>query len=253
MAMPKSKYELNINPPKIGNEFLEYGSERVNELLNKTDLNTKYLPKTILLEDLDQSIYDYVNDDTMTIIIDGKKTPVFYLTLDRWGELSKTWQFTDDDKNVPTPYITIRRTEKQPGTRLGTKYRIPNPRKFRYLNVPILDAGQVIYLQFRTPEPTNVDLTYEISLFTKYIVDVNQYDEQILKIFASRQNYVSINNTPFPILFEGFSETNSLENIEGDRFFISKYTIKLLGYIQDEKEFEVVKTVRKPRIGYFIG
>lgn len=62
-----------------------------------------------------------------------------------------------------------------------------------------------------------------------------------------------INNTPFPILFEGFSETNSLENIDGDRFFISKYTIKLLGCIQDEKEFEVVKTVRKPKIGYFIS
>lgn len=73
MAMPKPKYTLNINPSKIGDEFLQYGSERINELLNKTDINTKYLPKTILLDDLDQSIYDYVNDNDMQIIIDGKK------------------------------------------------------------------------------------------------------------------------------------------------------------------------------------
>jgi hypothetical protein len=94
------------------------------------------------------------------------------------------------DNNVPTPYITVRRIDKQAGTRLGTKYRIPNARKFRYMNVPILDEGEVIYLQFRMPEPVNVDMIYEVALFTKYRVDVNQYDEQVLKNFASRQDYV---------------------------------------------------------------
>ena len=253
MSLPKKiKYTINTNPPKPGCEYLKYGFDRIEELMQATDVKTKYLPRTILLEDIDSILFDYVNRDGMKIAIDGRNVPTFYIDNDRWGEFSKTWKFTDNDKNVPTPYITVRRIDKQPGTRLGTKYRIPQPRKFRYVNVPIMDAGEVIYLQFKMPEPTNVDLTYEATLFTKYRVDVNQYDEQILKNFASRQEYVFIKGSPMPLLFEGFAEANPIENIDGDRFFVSKYALKILGFIQDEKEFEIVKTTRRPQIGIVV-
>ena len=253
MSVPKKiKYTIDTNPPKPGCEYLKYGFDRIEELMLATDEKTKYLPRTILLEDMDQVLFDYVNQDGMKAVIDNKIVPAFYLDNDRWGEFSKTWKFVDNDKNVPTPYITVRRIDKQPGTRLGTKFRIPQPRKFRYVNVPILDAGEIIYLQFRMPEPINVDLTFEVTLFTKYRVDVNQYDEQVLKNFASRQTYVFVKGSPMPLLFEGFAEANPIENIDGDRFFVSKYALKILGFIQDEKEFEIVKTIRKTKIGYVI-
>ena len=163
MSYPKKpKVIINTNPPLIGNEYLKYGMDRIEELMRATDTKTKYLPRTILLEDLDQGLFDYVNLDGMKAVIDGKSLPVFYLDNDRWGEFSKTWKFMDGDKNVPTPYITVRRIDKQAGTRLGGKYRIPQPRKFRYMDVPILDNGEIIYLRFKMPEPTNVDMTYEI-------------------------------------------------------------------------------------------
>ena len=95
-------------------------------------------------------------------------------------------------------------------------------------------------------------MIYEITLFTKYRIDVNHYDEQVLKNFASRQDYVWIKGNPLVLLFEGFAESNPIENIDGDRFFVSKYALKILGFIQDEKEFEIVKTIRKPRIGYSV-
>jgi len=253
MSIPKKvKLTIDTNPPKVGTEYLKYGMDRIEELMRLTDTKTKYLPRTILLEDLDQALFDYVNRDGMKLTLDNKTVPAFYLYNDRWGEFSKTWKFMDNDKNVPTPYITVRRIDKKPGTRIGTKYRVPQPRKFRYLNVPILDEGQIIYLQFRMPEPTNVDLTYEVALFTKYRVDVNQYDEQVLKNFASRQDYLAVKGNPIPLLFEGFAEANPIENIDGDRFFVSKYALKVLGFIQDEKEFEIVKTTRQPRIGYIV-
>lgn len=253
MSFPKKvKLTIDTNPPAVGTEYLHYGMDRIEELMRQTDTKTKYLPRTILLEDLDQALYDYVNRDGMKLTIDGKVVPSFYLDNDRWGEFSKTWKFMDNDKNVPTPYITVRRIDKQPGTRYGTKYRIPQPRKFRYMNVPILDNGQIIYLQFRMPEPTNVDMTYEVALFTKYRVDVNACDEQVIKNFASRQEYLGIKGNPIPLIFEGFAEANPIENIDGDRFFVSKYALKILGFIQDEKEFEIVKTTRRPRIGYIV-
>lgn len=254
MALPKKKVKLTLdtNPPKVGTEYLKYGFDRIAELMAKTDVDTKYLPRTILFEDLDTSLFNYVNVEGMQLTLDNQLVPTFYLDNDRWGEFSKTWKFMDNDKNVPTPYITVRRIDKQLGTRLGIKYRIPQPRKFRYVNVPILDEGQVIYLQFKMPEPVNVDMIYEVALFTKYRVDVNKYDEQVLKNFASRQDYIWINGNPLPLLFEGFAESNPIENIDGDRFFVSKYALKILGFIQDEKDFEIVKTIRKTKIGYSV-
>jgi len=253
MSLPKKvKVTHDTNPPRVGTDYLKYGMERIEELMRMTDAKTKYLPRTILMEDLDQALFDYVNLDGLKLTIDSKIVPTFYLDNDRWGEFSKTWKFMDNDKNVPTPYITVRRINKNIGTRLGTKYRIPQPRKFRYLNVPILDEGEVIYLQLKMPEPTNVDLVYEISLFTKYRVDVNQYDEQVLKNFASRQDYLFVKGNPIPIIFEGFAESNPIENIDGDRYFVSKYAIKVMGFLQDEKEFEISKSVRKTKIGYTI-
>jgi len=254
MSLPKKKIKLTLdtNLPDIGTKYLEYGFDRIEELMALTDVKTKYLPRTILFENLDKALFDYVNLDGMKLTLDGILVPTFYLDNDRWGEFSKTWKFMDNDNNVPTPYITIRRIDKQPGTRLGKKYRIPQPRKFRTINVPIIDEGQIIYLQFRMPEPVNVDMIYEVALFTKYRVDVNLYDEQVLKNFASCQEYIWIRGNPLPLVFEGFAESNPIENIDGDRFFVSKYALKILGFIQDEKEFEIVKTIRKPRIGYTI-
>jgi hypothetical protein len=252
MPMPsknlKPKYYINLDPPKPGTEYLKYGFDRIEELMRQADPNIKYFPRTILLEDLDAGIFDFINLENIKLIIEGNLVKTFYLENDRWGELSKTWKFTDNDNNIPTPYITIRRIEKGPGTRLGTLYRIPQPKKFVYFQVPILDNGEVIFLHFKIPEPVNVDLTYEANLFTKYRVDVNQYDEIILKAFASRQAYTTVKGLPFPITLEGMTEANTMENIDGDRFYMSKYTFKLYGQIQDEDEFKIVKTTRKTNI-----
>ena len=254
MSLPKkTKLTHDVNPPLVGTKYLEYGMDRIEELMRLTDVKTKYLPRTVLLEDLDQTLFNYVDTEGMRCVIDNQIVPTFYLDNDRWGELAKTWKFVDDDRNVPTPYITVRRIDKQEGTRLGTKYRIPQPRKFRYMDVPILDAGEVINLLFKMPEPVNVDMVYEVALFTKYRVDVNQYDEQVLKNFASRQGYVWAKGNPMPLLFEGFAEANPIENIDGDRFFVSKYALKILGFIQDEKEFEIVKALRKTKINYVVS
>lgn len=253
MIPHKTKITHNITPLKIGNDFLEFGIDRIEHLMRQTDVKTTHLPRTIQLDDIDQGIFDYINNDSMKIIISGKLVPTFYLENDRWGEFSKTWKFMDADKNVPTPYITVRRTEKQAGSRLGTKYRVPQGRKFIYINIPIMDEGQLIYLLMKMPQPVNIDMTYEIALFTKYRVDVNLFDEHILRNFASRQDYVFINGSPMPLLFEGFSESNTIENIDGDRYIVSKYNLKVLAFIQDEKEFKIVKSLRKPRFGYVVS
>lgn len=256
MALPKKKnvkFDVNIDPPKVGSEYLKYGMDRIEQLLFQTDQKTNYLPRTIKFEDIDDSLFEYINSGELDLIIDGNDVPTFYLDNDRWGEFSKTWKFMDGDKNIPTPYITVRRSDKAPGTRLETKYRIAQGKTFRYLDVPILDEGQVIRLRFKIPEPTNVDLTYEIRIFSKYRVDINQYDEKVLRNFASRQGYVFIKGSPMPVHLESIDEANTIENVDGDRFFVGVYNMKVLGFIQDEEEFEITKTSRLPRIAYDVS
>jgi hypothetical protein len=251
MALPKKKQKIepNIDPPKIGTEYLKYGFDRIEELMVQTDKNTKYLPRTIEFEDIDTSLFEYIEDGELKLVLDGKAVPTFYLENERWGEFSKTWKFMDNDKNVPLPYITVRRINKAPGTRLGTKWRIPQAKTFRYLDVPILDDGQLINLRFKIPQPINVDLTYEVSLFTKYRVDINQMDEQVLANFASRQGYIFPKHNPMPVHLESITEANTIENIDGNKFYVSKYELMVLAFIQREEEFEITKTSRLPRIG----
>lgn len=246
--LPLKKYkELNFDetPIKSSNEYMKYGFDRINQLLYNTDKYSTHLPRTIDFFDLDLSIKKLFSDGVMNLVIDGKSVPVIYMENERWGEFSKTWQLMDDDGNIPTPYITIRRVSKAQGTRID-KPRVAQNKKFIYKQIPILDDGQVIYLLYKMPEPIDVDLTYEIHLFTKFRVDVNEMDKLILKNYASTQLYVEINGKFFPTKLENLEETSTLQSIDEDKLIVGKYTITLMGALQYEDEFEITKTSRKP-------
>jgi len=257
MALPKKKtpefkYNTEVNPPKVGTEFLKYGMDRISKLMVDSDKNSKFLPRTINLKNLDSAILKYVKEGNMKLAIDGKDVPTIYLNNERWGEFQKTWKYSDGDKNLVSPFITLRRTRKEKGTRLGGKARVAQGRTFRYLDVLISEDGEIINLRFKMPEPVNVDLSYDIRLFTKYQLDINQYDERVLRNFASIQEYIFIKGNPMPVLLDGMDEQNTVENIDGDRYFVTSYTLKTLGFIQDEKEFEITRTSRQPRFGILV-
>jgi hypothetical protein len=244
----KKLVNFNLNPPKIGSEYLKYGLERIEYLMVKSDKNTNYLPKSITLNDIDDAIFDFVNNKDMKLILDGKDVPVIYLTNERWAEFSKTWQYVDLDKNLLTPFITIVRSNMGEGSRLGNKFNFAQRRTFRYLDVPIFDEGQTINLRFKIPEPTNVDLFYDVKLFTKYQEDINAFDEKVLFTFASRQAYTFIKGNPMVILHDGQDNENTVEDVKGDRMYVKKHSLKVLGFIQNEENFEIVKTTRLPNI-----
>ena len=47
------------------------------------------------------------------------KVPVIFLSIQRWAEFAKTWQFSDENKNIKMPFITIVR---KPDAQVGTNY-----------------------------------------------------------------------------------------------------------------------------------
>jgi len=250
MQPKKKNLSIDINPPQIGTNPLEFGKDRIAELLALVDPKTTYLPKSVEDYDMDHAIRAFVRDHELKLIIDKQDVPVIFLTNERWGEFSKTWIYTDGDKNLSTPFLTIHKTGREAGTRLGTKWNVPNGRLFKYVDVPVFDEGQEIFLRFKVNQPINTDLLYEVKFFTKYQKDVNSCNKMFDKAFRSRQAYVFVKGNPMPLLLEGIGNESTLENINGDRMYVVTYSLRLQGFVLYEDDFQVVKTYRKPKLDF---
>jgi hypothetical protein len=73
--------------------------DRRENMLKEITKSDGYLPDSILHDDMDKGILDYVINNFI-VISDGEKIPVLpkILTIQRWGEISSNWNFLDDDK-----------------------------------------------------------------------------------------------------------------------------------------------------------
>jgi hypothetical protein len=239
MAVPKGfRTNININPPKIGPE------RRLEILDNIVDKNT-FLPRGVSEEDMDETFIDFINNG-LSLTIDGEKIPVIFLTIQRWAEFSKTWQFTDKYKDVQLPFITIvRKPDIQVGQNQAGLYNIPGNRTYTYLKVPTWDGIRKGVDVYKIPQPTSVDITYEIRIFTNRLRDLNKFNSVVQKSFQSRQSYISVKGHPMPVHLENISDESNIEDFENRRFYVQLFEMKLLGYILDENDFEVIPTVNR--------
>lgn len=242
MAVPKKKQ------PIVDTDIRNIGVNRLRELVLNSDTNTTYLPRGIKFEDIDTSFFELVDSGNLSIVIDGKKVPVLYMTNEKWGEFERTWQYQDDDKNILTPFITVKRVNKEPGTIYGGMFTVANRKTFTYVDVPTLEDGYYIFTRYKIPQPVPVDLTYDVTLFSKYQEDVNKFDELMMTRFASRQEYLNVFGHYFPVVREGIEITDDIDDIDGNRLYKTNYEIKVMGYIQNPEEFEITKTIKRTKI-----
>jgi len=242
--MPKG-YLTNINI-NLGKE----GPERRKEILDGIADKGTFLPKGVLEEDMDQEFIEFVNsDERLVISIDGKKVPVIFLTIQRWTEFSKTWQHSDKYKNIEIPFITIvRKPDIQQGQNQAGLWNIPGNRTYTYRKVPTWDGIRKGLDLYKVPQPTPVDITYEVRLFTNRMKDLNKFNRAIQRAFQSRQCYINVNGHPMPLHLETIGDESNIEDFENRRFYVQLFEMKLLGYILDEKDFEVVPTLNRTMI-----
>jgi hypothetical protein len=242
MAMPKG-YRTNIN---IKNEKI--GPERRQEILDGIADKGTFLPKGVLEEDMDQTFVDFFNDDEkgLALSVDGKKVPVLFLTIQRWTEFTKTWQFSDKFKDIELPFITIvRKPDIQQGQNQAGLWNIPVSRTYTYMKVPTWDGVRRGVDLYKVPQPTSVDLTYEVRLFTNKMKDLNKFNRNIQRAFQSRQCYINVNGHPMPLHLETIGDESNIDDFENRRFYVQMFEIKLLGYILDEEDFEIVPTINR--------
>lgn len=244
MAMPKG-YMTNIN---IVNGKI--GPEKRQELLDGIADKGTFLPRGVLEEDMDQTFVEFLNSDKgIGISIDGKQVPVIFLTIQRWTEFSKTWQHSDKYKNIELPFITVvRKPDIQQGQNQAGLWNIPGNQTYTYMKVPTWDGIREGIDLYKIPQPTSVDITYEVRLFTNRMKDLNLFNRTIQRAFQSRQCYINPNGHPMPLHLENIGDESNIEDFENRRFYVQNFEMKLLGYILDENDFEVIPTLNRTMV-----
>ena len=240
MAFPKKiKKDIKLTPDKI---LLD----RRKELLEFIQEDGTYLPKSVLHADLDRGMLDFVKNELETIV-DGKKVnPIDIITTTQnWAQFTESWNFQDLDKNIKPPFIvTVRQPDVKYGSNPSLQYTIPNRKQFYYAKVPTWDGQRKGMDVYKIPQPVPVDITFNVKIFCTKMRHLNEFNKLVLQKFSSRQSYTFVKGHYIPIILNNVSDESVLD-IEKRKYFIQNYEFLMMGFLIDEKEFEVSPAITR--------
>jgi len=240
MGIPKRKSDIQIYKGKIL-------TQRREELLNKITKSDSYLPDSVLHDDLDAGMLEFVTKNFI-VISEGKKIPVIpkILTIQRWAQIMNTWEFSDDDGNLKVPFVgVIRRPDVQPGTNPSIIRTIPERLQFHYASVATWNGTQMGADIYKIPQPVPVDITFEVTIVCTKLRELNRFNKIILQKFASRQAYTIVKGHYIPIVMDKIEDNSPIDQIDGRRFYLQNYQFTMLGFLIDQEEFEVKPAVSR--------
>jgi hypothetical protein len=240
MAVPKRKTNIEIYK---GKEL----TERRQELLNRITKSDSYLPDSILHDDLDAGMLDFVKNN-LVVISDGKPIPVIpkILTIQRWSQIMNTWEFSDSDGNMQVPFVgVVRKPDVQPGTNPSVIRTIPERLQFHYASVATWNGTQMGADIYKIPQPVPVDITFDITIICTKLRELNRFNKIVLQKFASRQAYTTVKGHYIPIIMDKVEDNSPIDQIDGRRFYLQNYQFTMLGFLIDQDEFEVKPAVSR--------
>ena len=95
------------------------------------------------------------------------------------------------------PFITIvRQPNPQVGNNQSGLYNIPGRNNYTYYKVPTFEGGRKGIDVYKVPQPTSVDITYEVRIFSNKLRDLNKFNTKVLKAFNSIQYYIRVKGHP---------------------------------------------------------
>lgn len=235
MSIPKRKTDIKIYTQK---ENIEKREELLNEIIQ----NDTFFPDPILHDDLDRGMLDYILEN-FKVISNSDEIPIIpkILTIQRWGEISNTWEYVDDDNNIKIPFISIvRKPDVQLGTNPSVQRTIPDRKTFYYHSIPTWNGNQKNIEIYKIPQPIAIDITFDVTIVTTEIRDLNKFNKIVMEKFSSRQSYTKIKGHYIPIILNNINDSSNINSIDTRRFYVQTYTFIMMGLIVDENEFEVI-------------
>jgi hypothetical protein len=220
---------------------------RRQELLDEITSADTNLPDSILHDDLDMGMLEFVKKN-LQVVSDGDQIPIIprILTVQRWGEISNNWTFSDDDGNMKVPFIgVVRRPDVQPGTNPSLIRTIPERMEFHYATVQTWNGTQMGADVYKIPQPVPVDIGFEVTIVCQKFRDLNRFNKIVLQKFASRQAYTMIKGHYVPIILERISDTSPIDALDARRYYVQTYEFLMLGFLIDSDEFEVKPAISR--------
>lgn len=240
MALPKKvKKDINVYP---GDELLK----RRQELLDRIVEQDTVLPESILHEDLDMGMLDFVKDNLLFTNDGGNKVNFIerILTIQRWSEMSNTFPFNDEDGNIELPFVVVVRKPEVPyGSNPSLLYTIPDRQTFFYRRVPTWNGNRLGADIYKIPQPIPVDMSFDVIVVCNRMRELNRFNKKVMQKFSSRQAYTTVKGHYIPMILENISDQSQIDSMEGRRFYQQIYSIQLQGFLIDEEEFEVTPAV----------
>jgi hypothetical protein len=246
MGLPKRKNNIKVYGVNTGSNAGDIIGRR-KELLENITKSDTYLPDSILHDDLDLGMLDFVKSN-FKVISDSVQIPIVpkILTVQRWGEFTNNWSFSDEDGNIKLPFIAVvRKPDVQFGTNPAIQRTIPDRRQFFYATVPTWDGNQMGADVYKIPQPIAVDIGFDVTIVCTKFRDINKFNKIVLEHFSSRQAYTTVKGHYIPIVLDRIEDNTPMDTLDGRRFYVQNYSFTMLGFLIDDEEFEVKPAVNR--------
>ena len=223
--------------------------DNIDHNLNKDFENNNYLPQGIFLEDIDLSLIEFIQNLNLTVEDETgnfKTVPVIFLAQELWAERKMNWKSFrfEYGEELSRPFIGIARKSVKPGTS-PLKRTVPIKKQFTWLKVPKFDGTLKGYDLYKIPQPTWVDIEYDMIFSAHYFQDVNSYYEKILRDgYSNGQGYLKVNGHHMSSKISDPSQTMD-EELASERLFQITVPITVHGKLLDPSTFEKVNTINK--------
>lgn len=226
--------------------------DNIGKFLDEDFENHAFLPQKLELEDLDKGLYEFIKKLNITVVDEtgnSRAVPVIFNSQELWAERRMNWKSMRSEygEELTRPFLVLTRTAVKKGES-PLKRTIPVKKKFTWLRVPTFDGTLKGYVLYKIPQPTYVDINYELVLVTTYIDDTNRYYASMIRdAYSDGQGYLNINGYPLASVMEDPSETRQ-EDMASEKVYEVTFPILVHGKLVDPTKFEKVNTINKIQI-----
>lgn len=214
----------------------------------------------LFLKNIDQAVCSWFNTE-FPIDFEGRKTPVIYVSHERWALMQKQKGYRDENSVLILPIITVRRFEatelfsryvpKDEQTRIKVKRDLAKEPNDTDQLIPYdpMAMDKPIYEIVTSDFPTFIKIRYSVTLHTSYLSQANQLQENIWKKFDSGRSYFKNEGYYIFAEIQGSSDESNLDDfVDNQRIIKYTYNFNIEAPLVSKDSVKIYRTFTKPQI-----
>ncbi|MDB4344145.1 hypothetical protein OAA40_00380 [bacterium] len=198
---------------------------------------------TITLQDIDEAVFYYLNEDlNLSVKSNGEtvKVPIIYGSGERWKTVQADGYYRDKNGRIQTPLIMFKRTTVEKRRDLGNKLDGNRPNLYvveqnsysqrnAYDTFSVLNSNKRPQRElYQIPVPDYVFVNYEAVMWTDFMTQNNKLVEAIE--YVSDAYWGNKERHLFQTNVDSITNVNELQ-VGDDRLVRATFNFKLAGYL----------------------